>query len=104
MASLTGTQIANTYKQLLQVGSGNVGLGGTLQTVQDGDATNSPLQLSTNAVNINGTFQLSGVTLTASASTLNAVADLTGATGLVAVSAGNVYGRTLVAGTGITIS
>ena len=87
MASLTGTQIANTYKQLLQVGSGNVGLGSTLQTVQDGDATNSPLQLSTNAVNINGTFQLSGVTLTASASTLNAVADLTGATGLVAVSA-----------------
>ena len=104
MASLTGTQIANTYKQLLQVGSGNVGLGGTLQTVQDGDAANSPLQLSTNAVNINGTFQLSGVTLTASASTLNAVADLTGATGLVAVSAGNVYGRTLVAGTGIIIS
>ena len=103
MASLTGTQIANTYKQLLQVGSGNVGLGGTLQTVQDGSANNSPLQLSTNAVNINGTFQLSGVTLTASASTLNAVADLTGATGLVAVSAGNVYGRTLVAGTGITI-
>jgi hypothetical protein len=103
MASLTGTQIANTYKQLLQVGSGNVGLGGTLQTVQDGDATNSPLQLSDSAVNINGTFQLSGVTLTASASTLNAVADLTGATGLVAVSAGNVYGRSLVAGTGITI-
>ena len=103
MASLTGTQIANTYKQLLQVGSGNVGLGGTLQTVQDGDATNSPLQLSDSAVNINGTFQLSGVTLTASASTLNAVADLTGATGIVAVSGSNVYGRSLVAGTGITI-
>ena len=104
MASLTGTQIANTYKQLLQVGSGNVGLTSSLQTVQDGDATNSPLQLSDSAVNINGTFQLSGVTLTANASTLNAVADLTGATGIVAVSAGNVYGRTLVAGTGIIIS
>ena len=103
MSALTGTQIANTYKQLLQVGSGNVGLSSSLQTVQDGDATNSPLQLSNSAVNINGTFQLSGVTLTASASTLNAVADLTGATGLVAVSAGNVYGRSLVAGTGITI-
>ena len=103
MASLTGTQIANTYKQLLQVGSGNVGLTSSLQTVQDGDATNSPLQLSDSAVNINGTFQLSGVTLTASASTLNAVADLTGATGIVAVSGSNVYGRSLVAGTGITI-
>jgi trimeric autotransporter adhesin len=103
MASLTGTQIANTYKQLLQVGTGNVGLTSSLQTIQDGDASNSPLQLSTDTVNINGTFQLSGVTLTASASTLNAVADLTGATGIVAVSAGNVYGRTLEGGTGITI-
>jgi hypothetical protein len=103
MTSLTGTQIANTYKQLLQVGTGNVGLTSSLQTVQDGVAANSPLQLSNSAVNINGTFQLSGVTLTASASTLNAVADLTGATGIVAVSAGNVYGRSLVAGTGITI-
>ena len=104
MASLTGTQIANTYKQLLQVGSGNVGLGVLYKLYKMVHANNSPLQLSTNAVNINGTFQLSGVTLTASASTLNAVADLTGATGLVAVSAGNVYGRTLVAGTGIIIS
>jgi hypothetical protein len=103
MTTLTGTKIANTYKQLLQVGTGNVGLTSSLQTVQDGDASNSPLQLSNSTVNINGTFQLSGVTLTASASTLNAVADLTGATGIVAVSAGNVYGRTLVAGTGITI-
>jgi hypothetical protein len=103
MSTLTGTIIANTYKQLLQVGTGNVGLTSSLQTVQDGDAANSPLQLSNSAVNINGTFQLSGVTLTASASTLNAVADLTGATGIVAVSAGNVYGRTLTAGTGITI-
>jgi hypothetical protein len=103
MSTLTGTIIANTYKQLLQVGTGNVGLTSSLQTVQDGVAANSPLQLSTDTVNINGTFQLSGITLTASASTLNAVADLTGATGIVAVSAGNVYGRTLTAGTGITI-
>ena len=103
MATLTGTKIANTYKQLLQVGSGNTGLTSTVQAVQDGEGNNSPLQLSQSAVNINGTFQLSGVTLTADASTLNAVADLTGATGLVAVSGGSVNGRSLVGGTGITI-
>ena len=103
MASLTGTQIANTYKQLLQVGSGNVGLTGSLQTVQDGDATNSPLQLSNSAVNINGNFELNGTVLTATASTLNAVADLTGATGILAANNGVVAGRTLVGGTGITI-
>ena len=60
MASLTGTQIANTYKQLLQVGTGNVGLTSSLQTVQDGDANNSPLQLSNSTVNINGVFLLNG--------------------------------------------
>ena len=104
MATLTGTQIANTYKQLLQVGSSNTGLTGTVQSVQDGEGNNSPLQLSQSAVNINGTFQLSGVTLTANASTLNAVADLTGATGIVAVSGGNVYGRTITGGAGVSIT
>jgi len=103
MATLTGSKIANSYKQLLQVGSNNTGLTGTVQTVQDGSGTNSGLQLSNSNVNIDGTFQLNGVTLTANASTLNNVADLTGATGLVAVSGGSVYGRTLTAGSGITI-
>ena len=104
MATLTGTKIANTYKQLLQVGSSNTGLTGTVQAVQDGGGNASPLELSQNAVNINGTFQLSGVTLTANASTLNAVADLTGATGIVAVSGGSVYGRTITGGAGVSIS
>jgi hypothetical protein len=104
MATLTGKTIANTYKQLLQIGSNNTGISGSLQTVQDGNATNTALQLSNSTVNINGTFQLNGSTLTATASVLNAVADLTGATGFVAVSAGQVYGRTLVEGTGIAIT
>ena len=104
MATLTGTQIANTYKQLLQVGSGNNGLTASVQNVQDGQGNNSPLQLSQSAVNIDGTFQLNGVTLTANASALNNIADLTGATGIIAVSGGNVYGRTLTGGTGVSIT
>ncbi len=104
MASLTGKQIANTYKDLLQVSNSNSGIDTTLRSVSDGGGTASPLQLSNAAVNIDGTFQLSGVTLTATASVLNAVADLTGATGMVAVSGGQVYGRTLTAGTGIAIT
>lgn len=104
MATLTGKQIANSYKQLLQIGTDNSGIVSTLQDVQDGAGNNAPLQLSNSTVNINGTLALNGVALTADASTLNNVADLTGATGLVAVSGGNVYGRTLTAGTGITIS
>ena len=104
MANLTGKKIANTYKQLLQVGSDNSGIGASVQTVQDGEGNSSALQLSNSAVNINGDLQLNGVTLTADASALNAIADLTGTTGIVAVSAGNVYGRSIAAGTGISVT
>jgi len=103
MSKLTGNLIANTYKQLLQVGSNNTGLTSTEQTVQDGSGENSALKLSKSAVDINGTFKLNGVAITTNASAINAITDLTGITGLVAVSSGNVYGRTLTAGTGITI-
>jgi len=104
MPTLTSKQIANSYKQLLQIGSNNTGLTSSLQTVEDGNGNSSALQLSNSTANINGTLALNGVNITANASTLNAVADLTGATGIVAVSAGNVNGRTLTAGTGVSIT
>ena len=104
MATLTGQNIANTYKQLLQIGSDNDGLTASVQTVQDGSGTNSALQLSQSAVNINGTFQLNGTTLTATASALNAVPDITAYTGFIAVSGTNINGRTLTGGTGVSIS
>jgi len=71
MTTLTGTKIANTYKDLLQVSNSNSGIDATLRTVSDGEATNSPLQLSQSTVNINGTFALNGISLTVDASTLN---------------------------------
>jgi hypothetical protein len=104
MTTLTGQNIANTYKQLLQVGSNNAGLTASVQTIQDGSGTNSALQLSQSAVNINGTFQLNGTTLTATASALNAVPNITSYTGFIAVSGTSINGRTLVAGTGVSIS
>ena len=103
MATLTGKLIANSYKQLLQVGSDNAGITSSLQTVADGDGTNTPLELSNSTVNINGTLQLNGSALTADASAINAITDLTGITGIVAMNSGNALGRTLTAGAGITI-
>jgi len=104
MATLTGKTIANTYKDLLQVSNNNGGVDGTLRTVSDGEGTNSPLQLSNSAVNINGTFQLNGNTLTATASALNAITDLSGVTGFPAISGGTAVGRTLIAGTGVSVA
>ena len=89
MATLTGKQIANSYKQLLQIGTDNSGIVSTLQDVQDGAGNNAPLQLSNSTVNINGTLQLNGSALTADASALNAITDLTGITGLVAMNSGS---------------
>ena len=90
MTTLTGKKIANTYKDLLQISNSNSGIDATLRNVEDGEGTSSPLQLSTDTINLGGTIQLDGETLTANASALNNIADLTGTTGLVAVSAGNV--------------
>ena len=102
---LTGKQISNTYNQLLKVNvSTNTGITDTVQTIQSGDATNSALQLSQSRVNIDGIFSLNGTDLTADASALNAITDLSGVTGIVAMNGGSASGRTLTAGTGITIS
>ena len=102
---LTGKQISNTYNQLLKVNvSTNIGITDTLQTIQSGDATNTALQLSQSRVNIDGTLALNGVDITATASTINAFTTLTDLTGLVAMSGGTAYGRTLTAGDGVVIT
>ena len=102
---LTGKQISNTYNQLLKVNvSTNTGITGDLQTIQSGDATNSALQLSQSRVNIDGTLALNGVDITATAEIINAFTTLTDLTGLVAISGGTAYGRTLTAGDGVVIT
>ena len=104
MATLTGKTIANTYKDLLQVSNENDGVDETMRTVSDGDGTNTALQLSNAGVNINGTFELNGEALTVNASAINNMADIGSATGIIAVNSGNVYGRTLTAGTPVSIT
>ena len=104
MATFTGRTIANTYKGLLNIDNNNSGIDGTVRTVQDGEGTNSPLQLSNSTLNVNGAFQIGGVQLTANVSSLNALADITGATGMIAVDGGTAYGRTLTGGAGVSIT
>ena len=96
MTALTGKQIANTYKQLLKVAvSTNDGIDSTVRTIESGDGTNSALQLSNSVVNVNGTFQISGVALTATVSKLNELTSIAGT--LTSVGAASTYGT----GTGI---
>ena len=105
MPDLTGTKISNTYKRLMQVkSSDNAGITSSLQTIQSGDNVDSPLQLSNSTLNVNGTFAIGGVNLTATVSSLNATADITGSQGYVVVSGTNVYKRTFSAGDNIVLT
>ena len=105
MPDLTGQEISNSYKRLLQVKtSANEGITTTLRTIQSGDNADSPLQLNNSTLNVNGTFAIGGVNLTATVSSLNATADISGGEGYVVVSGTNVYKRNFSAGNGINIT
>jgi len=105
MPDLTGQEISNSYKRLMQVKtSANEGITTTLRTIQSGDNADSPLQLNNSTLNVNGTFAIGGVNLTATVSSLNAIVDITGGAGYVVVSGTDVYKRSFSAGNGINIS
>ena len=104
MSTLNGRTIANTYKDLLHIENNNLGLDGSTRAIQDGSGQSSKLKISQSTVNVSGTFQINGQTLTATVSALNNITDLTAVTGMVAVSGTNVYGRTLTGGTGVSIT
>ena len=105
MPDLTGQEISNSYKRLMQVKtSANEGITSTLRTIQSGDNADSPLQLNNSTLNVNGTFAIGGVNLTATVSSLNATADISGGEGYVVVSGTNIYKRTFSAGNGITLA
>mgnify|MGYP003150549877 CR=1 FL=1 len=79
----TSYEIINTYKTLLYASSTtpsstlvNEGFNTDLKDIRTGDGAISPLQISTDFVNLNGSnkLMLDGTVLTASASTLNALA------------------------------
>ena len=61
MATLTGRTIASSYTELLKTTSAS-GVTGSLDTVQDGDATDSALQISTAGVKSTGTLAATGIT------------------------------------------
>jgi hypothetical protein len=60
MATLTSRYPNATYGNLLLIDNSNAGIDATLRYVQDGEGTNSTLQLSTTAVNIVSGFKYNG--------------------------------------------
>ena len=60
MSTLSGSNISQTYQGLLKMTDSTSGVTGTLQTVQTGDGTNTPLQISQTQVNISGSLTING--------------------------------------------
>tara|TARA_Y100000114_G_scaffold155056_1_gene178369 strand:- start:279 stop:2642 length:2364 start_codon:yes stop_codon:yes gene_type:complete len=58
MADLTGSTIASTYKDLLQVSNSNSGIDSTLRVIEDGEGTESILSISSSAAKISSSSQL----------------------------------------------
>lgn len=90
MTALTGRQKKDTYKDLLQISNSNQGIDTTLRTIEDGEGTQGPIQLSTTTFNVTGTFQRSGTTISATAAELNNLASV--AAGTVTASKALVVG------------
>lgn len=54
MSSLQGSQVKNTFKNLMQVSNSNSGVDSSLRYVSDGEGTTTPLELSTTEIRLNG--------------------------------------------------
>jgi hypothetical protein len=64
MGQLTNLYVSSSYQGLLKMTDSTTGLTSTLQTVQAGDGSNSPLQMSLTQVNISGSFFINNVPIT----------------------------------------
>jgi len=97
MATWSGRYPANTFKGILNIDNSNQGIDATLRTVQDGEGTTCPLQLSSTGVNIVSGFTYNGsaiaiggaVTFSGAFATTITV---TGITGVTLPTSGTLYG------------
>ena len=64
MAQLNNLYISSSFQGLLKMTDSTTGLTSTLQTIQSGDGSNSPLQMSLTEVNISGSFYINNVPIT----------------------------------------
>ena len=64
MGQLNNLYVSSSFQGLLKMTDSTSGLTSTLQTIQAGDGSNSPLQMSLTQVNISGSFLINNVPIT----------------------------------------
>ena len=60
MSNLTGTEIKDTYKDLLHMGNANTGVTSSLVSIKDGEGTESALSISSTEVSVDGKLEIKG--------------------------------------------
>jgi hypothetical protein len=89
MGQLTNQFVSSSYQGLLKMTDSTQGLQPTLQTVQSGDGTNSPLQMSETEVNISGSFFINGVQITNGTNGTSGTSGINGTNGSSGTSGSN---------------
>ena len=78
MGQLTNQYVSSSYQGLLKMTNSTTGVTGTLQTVQTGDGTDTPLQLSQTEIGISGSIKTNS-NITFSNSAFNSLTETSGA-------------------------
>jgi hypothetical protein len=68
MGQLNNLYVSSSFQGLMKLTNSATGLTSTLQTIQAGDGSNSPLQMSLTSVNISGSFTVNNFPITGSTS------------------------------------
>ena len=68
MAALNNLYVSSSFQGLMKLTNSATGLTNSLQTIQAGDGSNSPLQMSLTQVNISGSLTVNGSSVTAGTS------------------------------------
>jgi len=81
MGQLTNLYVSSSYQGLLKMTDSTTGVTATLQTVQTGDGTNTPLQISQTQINISGSFFINNVPITNGTSGTSGTSGVNGSSG-----------------------
>ena len=68
MGSLNNLYVSSSFQGLMKLTNSATGLTNSLQTIQAGDGSDSPLQMSLTQVNISGSFTVNNNPITGSTS------------------------------------
>ena len=94
MGQLNNLYVSSSFQGLLKLTDSTQGLTNTLQTIQGGNGSNSPLQMSTTDVNISGSFYINNVPITNGTNGTSGTSGAAGSSGSSGTSGDSLFALT----------